>query len=79
MPKETISARPTLPLEGGGFIPEGEVELRWGKAGYFQMTTGKIEPDGISNTYYVQLDREGINDLIRKLRRARDYAFGKDA
>lgn len=28
--------------------------------------------------FYVQLDRPGINDLIRKLRRARDQAFGRD-
>lgn len=27
---------------------------------------------------YVQLDRRSINELIRKLRRARDQAFGRD-
>lgn len=27
---------------------------------------------------YVNLDRRGINDLIRHLRRARDQAFGRD-
>src|SRR5438105_2424601 len=27
---------------------------------------------------YVNLDRRGINELIRDLRRARDQAFGKD-
>jgi hypothetical protein len=27
---------------------------------------------------HVDLDRKGINDLIRKLRRARDQAFGRD-
>lgn len=27
---------------------------------------------------YVSLDREGINKLIRNLRRARDQAFGRD-
>lgn len=27
---------------------------------------------------YVDLDRRGINDLIRVLRRARDQAFGRD-
>jgi hypothetical protein len=29
--------------------------------------------------WYMQLDRDGINRLIRSLRRARDAAFGKDA
>lgn len=28
--------------------------------------------------YYVDLDRRAVNDLIRKLRRARDQAFGRD-
>jgi hypothetical protein len=28
--------------------------------------------------WYVQLDRRGINELIRVLRRARDQAFGRD-
>lgn len=28
--------------------------------------------------YYVSLNRRGINDLIRNLRRARDQAFGRD-
>lgn len=28
--------------------------------------------------WYVGLDRRGINDLIRVLRRARDQAFGRD-
>lgn len=27
---------------------------------------------------YVNLDRRGINDLIRNLRRARDQAYGRD-
>jgi hypothetical protein len=27
---------------------------------------------------FVQLDRSGINQLIRHLRRARDHSFGKD-
>jgi hypothetical protein len=27
---------------------------------------------------YVDLTRNGINDLIRNLRRARDQAFGRD-
>lgn len=28
--------------------------------------------------FYVDLDRQGINKLIRNLRRARDQAFGRD-
>lgn len=32
----------------------------------------------VADGFYVQLDRRGINDLIRHLRRARDQAFGRD-
>ena len=30
------------------------------------------------NGFYVNLNRQGINDLIRVLRKARDQAYGKD-
>jgi hypothetical protein len=31
-----------------------------------------------SNGWFADLDRKGLNDLIRLLRRARDAAFGRD-
>jgi elongation factor P hydroxylase len=34
----------------------------------------KVWADG----FYVSMDRNGINKLIRNLRRARDQAFGRD-
>lgn len=34
--------------------------------------------DGARTGFFVQLDRQGINQLIRNLRRARDQAFGRD-
>lgn len=34
--------------------------------------------EAMHNGFYVELDRGGINDLIRILRRARDQAFGRD-
>lgn len=38
-----------------------------------------VEMEGLARSgHYVQLDRSGINDLIRNLRRARDQAFGRD-
>ena len=36
------------------------------------------EPPSFYGGFYVDLDRKGINNLIRKLRRARDQAFGRD-
>lgn len=35
-------------------------------------------PIHYTDGFYVQLDRRGINQLIRHLRRARDQAFGRD-
>jgi hypothetical protein len=32
----------------------------------------------VTDGFYVNLDRRGLNDLIRHLRRARDHAFGRD-
>ena len=40
---------------------------------------GTVVPDlSFHDGFYVQLDRRGINGLIRNLRRARDQAFGRD-
>lgn len=37
------------------------------------------EPTRARKGYFVQLDRDGVNQLIRTLRRARDAAYGSDA
>lgn len=52
--------------------PDGKLSLK--------NVDGKYEPvDTIEDHgWFVSLDRHGINDLIRVLRRARDQAFGKD-
>lgn len=59
-----------------------QAELGWSReAEYVQLgtvtTDESVEWD--ERGYFVQLDREGINRLIRSLRRARDQVFGKDA
>ena len=70
----------------------GAVDVRWDReSGYFQIGThdpasevwvpGGELPEGVIPVEYgwwVSLDRGGINDLIRVLRRARDQAFGRD-
>lgn len=38
----------------------------------------KSRREWASQGLYVDLDREGINKLVRNLRRARDQAFGRD-
>lgn len=65
--------------------PNAFVELGWSKdAEHVQLATregGDIDEaeDNPRHGWYVQLDRAGINRLIRALRDARDQAFGKDA
>ena len=39
---------------------------------------GEVKMPPAHYGFYVDLDRRGINDLIRTLRRARDSAFGRD-
>jgi hypothetical protein len=39
---------------------------------------GLVSVGWSSEAGHVHLDRRGINDLIRHLRRARDQAFGRD-
>ena len=34
--------------------------------------------ESVGEALYVDLDRRGVNDLIRYLKRARDKAFGRD-
>jgi hypothetical protein len=66
------------------------VDVRWNReGGYVQIVSKETDSFGgrlvgddpgshVTDGYYVDLDRNAINDLIRNLRRARDQAFGKD-
>lgn len=58
-----------------------QVKVGWNKeTGDVQIATVNEDADPFSaeGGLYVNLDRRGINDLIRHLRRARDQAFGRD-
>jgi hypothetical protein len=86
MPKEVIVAH------GPQFYDDGDrevetmqplVQVSWNReAGYVQIATGTRAPvtfDSNPDTWwFVDLDRQMINQLIRALRRARDQAFGRD-
>lgn len=66
------------------------VDVRWNReGGYVQIVTRAQRADGgrvaddspdshVTDGMYVDLDRAGINRVIRNLRRARDQAFGRD-
>lgn len=79
MPKEFI-----LDCEEFDEIDPSGLRVGWSKeTGLVQVAT--IGPDGCElhptpegNGWFVNLDRRGINRVIRTLRRARDDAFGRD-
>lgn len=84
MPRENINDIVT-----DGF----RVELGWQRDGHVQLATTnahsqfRLEADDAKSDldtepfygWHVTLDRDGINKLIRDLRRARDAAYGADA
>lgn len=80
MPKETIQSR----YAGESFdAPEPHLHVGWTRdRDHVEVATragGDYADDLKRPGLFVQLDRDGINRLIRALRKARDAAFGADA
>lgn len=80
MPKEIIYSR----YLGNDEAPEPWVKIGWSKeAEHVELATLNaddypLEPFPEANGWFVQMDRPGINRLIKALRQARDDAYGKD-
>ena len=81
MPKEIINDK--YETEPGVCA---SIEVGWGReSSHVQLGTvvhdlaGNRVSDVTKDGMFVQLDRSGINRLIRSLRKARDQAFGPDA
>jgi len=79
MPKEIVySTYKDAPKVGVSWSrpPEGHVQVAT-----VAEPGQTLDPEDllVSNGWYATLDREGINKLIRTLRRARDQAYGADA
>jgi hypothetical protein len=74
MPKEIIT---------NGAFRRGEpwLEVGWSRGTYVQLgVRAENENDDADGTVrFTDLDRDGINRLIRTLRKARDQAYGTDA
>lgn len=73
MPKEVTYGKP----------PEMQVEVGWTR-NLPGITVGTVNPEAgdvhdPATGWHVPLDRDGVNRLIRSLRKARDQAFGADA
>lgn len=86
MPKEIVlSHGPQFFNEDGREVPQdqqGLVQVGWSReVEHVQVVTMSRDPVTFETKwegFYVDLDRSGINALIRNLRRARDQAFGRD-
>ncbi|MDP1877966.1 MAG: hypothetical protein Q8M17_10485 [Actinomycetota bacterium] len=80
---------PVLGDDGGVYTPKlSKPEYRalfidWTPEGdHAQLCIAEYEPttgEPVSGPVYLQLDRSGLNRLIRLARKARDAAFGADA
>lgn len=84
MPKEIIASKyDGLTDQDGNLVPEPHVHVGWSREpGHVELATrvgGDYADDLTRPGVFSQLDRDGINRLIRALRKARDAAFGSDA
>lgn len=94
MPKQVVVEKgKDFPTSGAGWLGTKYARVGWnketgtvdiatvdpgGKLGALQ-SDGTVEPiDAVIPGWFVELDRKGVNDLIRALRKARDDAFGRD-
>lgn len=87
MPKEIVVEHgPRLFDDTGREIPQDEqglVQVGWSReAEFVHVSTFTRDPVSFESNEHeakrVHLDRRGINDLIRKLKKARNQAFGRD-
>ena len=81
MPKEVIRSVQFIPEDHTHPAHYNQAEVSWNKEGqYVQLGTVTTDPsvEWEDRGQFVQLDRDSINRLIIKLRRARDQVFGKD-
>lgn len=79
-PPEVAGEPVVLPVVVVGWSREtGDVQIVTRDL-HAEVPTPEEQREGIPPRYgyYVTMDRRGINDLIRHLRRARDAAFGRD-
>jgi hypothetical protein len=89
MPKEWIHSMDhgrSVPIVGDGEevtlhkMDDDAIKLGWTKEGMhvgLAIVDTEKDPEGFESRH-INLDRAGINRLIRFLRRARDDAYGRD-
>lgn len=81
MPREYVHGDLILGEDGQEPETESLVSIGWERGGWVQvgsMARARVTHETVNEGWFVDLDRYACNDLIRKLRRARDQAFGRD-
>jgi hypothetical protein len=86
MPKEYVTSafdlREAVDINGASIVGAPapfRVRVGWNReCGDVQIATVDEADGNDGSGFFVDLDRHGINSLIRILRRARDAAFGRD-
>ena len=78
MPKEMIHDNTILP--GTNNSTEFATEVTWFKEGTVEIATINLDKEQYTpeRGWFVFLDRNKINQLIKVLRKARDQAYGAD-
>lgn len=67
--------------ETGGKWYQRGVHVGWTKGRFVEIGAARFDPSRElpSDGVFMTLDRDGVNRLIRSLRKARDAAYGSDA
>lgn len=80
MPKEYVYSTLFVPESKDHPAPEPfRARVSWGRdEGDIQIATVDENDGNDGSGFFVDLDRHGINSLIRILRKARDQACGRD-
>lgn len=70
-----------LPEGTGTAVYRRGVHVGWSRNRYVEVGVAQmnISTEWVETGHFTSLDRDGINRLIRSLRKARDAAYGSDA
>lgn len=73
-----------IPLPEGtdtGRVHQRGVKVGWNKKCYVEVGIAQLDTstEMVENGIFLSLDRDGCNQLIRAVQRARNSAFGRDA
>lgn len=63
-----------------GPVLQRGVHVGWSRDQYVEVGVAEFTPstEGHTDGMFLSLSRQGVNDLIKALRRGRDAAFGRD-